>query len=412
MAVANAAQKSLAFKKETAWDTAAGVSGGQLLRRVTSDLALERSSFRSAEKVNHQQRADMRLGVKSVPGTINGELSPGTYKAFIQSLLRRDFTTGVNSTALVNVTAAAGPPGTFTRAAGSFLTDGFKIGDIIRWAGWTTTATANNARNYRITALTATVMTVGTAATGVAGQPEAVIAKAAGDSVTATVVGKKTFIPVTGHITDSYSIEHWFADVAQSELFTGCRIGSMQLSLPSEGMATVRFGVLGRNMIPASAQYFTTPTAPTTAGIAAAVNGLLRVGASDNQVVTGIDLTVDFGLQGTKPAVGSILLPGILYGPQVSITGQLTAYFEDAVIRDAFIAETESQLAIQLALGSGIAADFLTLVMSRIKFTGAQKDDGDRGIEQTLPFEALLDTVGGTGIATENTSLSIQDTLA
>ena len=412
MTIANAANKSIAFKKETNWDTAAGASGAQYLRRLDSDLSLAKDSYESNEKSTTFQVSDFRHGVRRVEGTLNGELSPGTYKAFMQSLLRRDFVTGINSTALTNVTAAAGPPGTFTRAAGSWISDGFKVGDVVRWTGWATTATANNTRNYRITALTALIMTVGTAATGASGQPEAVIAKAAGDSVTCTVVGKKTYIPVTGHTNDSYSIEHWFSDVAQSELFTGCRIGSMQLSLPATGLATVRFGVLGRNVTTATSQYFSSPTAVTTAGIAAAVNGLLRIGTSDIAVVTGMDLTVDFGLQGTKPVVGSNLLPGILYGPRARVTGNLTAFFEDATLRDAFLNETESSLAVQLVLGTSVSADFLNIVMSRLKFGGAAKDDSDQGIEQSLPFVALLDGNGGASANTENTTISIQDSLA
>ena len=403
MTIASAGNKRVGLKKESAWGTLAGATGAQLLRRLSSDLSLDKDTYESAEKVDHQQVQDMRHGVKRVTGTLNGELSPGTYKLPMQSILRKDFVTGVNSTALTNVTAAAGPPGTFTRAAGSFLTDGFKVGDIIRWTGWTTTGTNNNTRNYRITVLTATVMTV--VGTG----NEVVAAKASGDSVTATVVGKKSHIPIASHTSDSYTIEHWFADIAQSEQFVGCRFGGMDLSLPATWLATIAMRVLGRDMVSGTAAYFTTPTAAPETGIAAAVNGLLRVGTSDLVVVTGADISVDLGLVASDPVVGSNLLPGIFFGPRARVTGTLTAFFEDAVLRDAFINETVSSLAIQLALGSAIDAGFLNIVIPKLKFGGARKDDPDTAIKQTLPFVGLLDTDGGAGEDTEETTISVQD---
>ena len=403
MTIASAGNKRVGLKKESAWGTLAGATGAQLLRRTTSDLSLEKDTYESGEKVDHQQVQDYRHGVKRVTGTLNGELSPGSYKLPMQSILRKDFVAGSTTGALIVVTAAVGPPGTFTRSTGSYFTDGFKVGDIVRWTGWATTGTANNDRNYRITVLTATVMTV--VGTG----NEVVAAKAAGDSVTCTVVGKKSWIPVASHTSDSYTIEHWFADIAQSEQFVGCRFGGMDISLPATGMATISMRIVGRDMTPGTSAYFTTPTAPPETGIAAAVNGLLRVGTTDLVVVTGADISVDLGLQPAEPTVGSNLLPAIFFGPRARVTGTLTAFFEDAVLRDAFINETLSSLAIQLALGPAINADFLSFVISKMKFGGARKDDPDAGIKQTLPFVGLLDTEGGAGEDTENTTISVQD---
>ena len=311
------------------------------------------------------------------------------------------FVTGVNTTALTNVTAAAGPPGTFTRAAGSYLTDGLKVGDVGRWTGWTTTGTNNNSRNYRITVLTATVMTV----TGLL--DEVVAAKASGDSVTFTVTGKKTHIPATAHTNDSYTIEHNFPDIVQSEQFLGCKFGGMQIKLPATGLATVSFPVTGQDIVTSTAAYFITPTAAGTQGIAAAVNGSLRIGGVDVATVTGVDINLDLGLF-TEPVVGSNKVPSI--DPARSrVSGQLTAMFEDGVMRDAFKDETEIGLTVVLELSTSIAAEFIAFNMPRIKLGAADKDDGEKNLIQTLPFEALFNSAGGSGIATEKTSLSVQD---
>src|SRR5579864_848047 len=173
----------LGIKKESVWDTPAGASGAQLLRRTTMIIDLAKAAYRATEKVSTAQTSDMRHGVKSVPGTLSGELAPGSFNLPFQSVIRQDFQSGATTGPIITVAAVAGPPGTFTRSAGSFITDGFKVGDVVRWTGWATTGATNNNRNYRITALSATVMTV----TGLLN--EIVGAKIAGDTVTCTVVG-------------------------------------------------------------------------------------------------------------------------------------------------------------------------------------------------------------------------------
>jgi hypothetical protein len=411
MTIASGIETIVSYKKETPPGTiATGGAGGTAFRRTSLELNIEKETYQSSEKASHGQIQDFRHGVRRAPGTLSGDLSPLTYAPFMAAVLGKDFATGATTGALTNVTAAATAPGTFTRAAGSFLTDGFKIGDVVRWTGWTTTATGNNSRNYRITNLTATVMTVGTAATGAVGMPEAVLAKAAGDSVTCTVVGKKSWIPTTGRTFDAYTFEKWFPDIAQSERYYGVRLSGMRIQLPASGNATVQFTLIGKDVATGASQYFTSPTAETTTGINASIDGYLRAAGGDIALATGMDLTIDLGITG-DPVVGSNTIPAFFKG-RANVTGTMTAYFEDATLRDAFFNETEVSLYVMLRTGSGIAADFLNLALGRVKLSGSSKTDPDGGIIQTIPFQALLNTAGGTGIAHELTTISIQDSAA
>lgn len=407
MAIASGTAVVVGYKKETTAGTLAGASGAQLLPRVTLALDLNKDTYASDTKTTTYQVSDFRHGVRRVGGSLDGNLAPGVFKLAMQSVLRKDFVAGATTGAIITVTAAAATPGTFTRSSGSFLTDGFKKGDVVQWTGWATTGTANNSRNYRITALTATVMTVGTATTGAVGAAEAVTAKAAGDSVTCTVVGKKSYVPVTSQTSDSYTIEKWFADISQSEQYTGCRFASMKVSLPATGLAKVSFGIVGKDLTTGTAVYFTSPTAVMSSTETAAVNGTLRVAGVDVATVTSLEFTIDHGISG-EPVVGANTIPQLFYG-LARVTGQFTALFEDATMRDLFINETESSISAVLTTNSTITAGVLAFNMSRIKVGGAAKSDVDLGVVQTFPFTALLDTAGGTGIATENTVLSIQD---
>ena len=150
MAVGCAAQgtfKKLAYKKETTFGTAAGAAGGSLIRRAEGTLNLSKEGYESNEIRTDYQVSDFRHGVRDVKGTLSGELSPKSYADFFAAALSKNFAAGVSATALTDITASATAPH-FVRAAGSFLVDGFKVGDVVRWSGFT--AVANNACNYDI----------------------------------------------------------------------------------------------------------------------------------------------------------------------------------------------------------------------------------------------------------------------
>ena len=74
----------------------------------------------------------LALVVGLLAGTLNGELSPGTYADFMAAALRRDFAAVSALTGLSITIAGSGPTYTVTRASGSWLTDGFKRGRVVR----------------------------------------------------------------------------------------------------------------------------------------------------------------------------------------------------------------------------------------------------------------------------------------
>ncbi|NSX15980.1 hypothetical protein HTY52_18000 [Cupriavidus taiwanensis] len=408
MPIAKGLFKQLRYKLQTGQGIAAGTTGGQILRRVTSDIALNKDTYQSEEIRSDQQIADFRHGVRRVAGTINGEISPGTYADLIAAILRRDFAavaaiTGVSITIALGSLLGTVQTYTVTRGAGSYLTDGVKAGDVVRLTAGTFNA-ANLNKNLLVLSLTATALTV-IPLNGVAMVAEGPIA-----SATVSVPGKKTFVPTTGH-TDKYiTFEHWFADISQSERFTDCKLAQMDLNLPATGMATLAAQVQGLDMVSAAAAYFAAPASETTSGVVAAVNGVLLAGGAPVGLVTGMSASINANLTG-DPVVGQNTLPD-LYPGRVVVTGQFTAYFQDAVLRDAFVNETEIGITAALTTGNTAAADFLALTMSRVKLGGAAKDDGEKGLIQTFPFQALLNGAGGAGTANEKTTISVQDSLA
>jgi hypothetical protein len=257
-----------------------------------------------------------------------------------------------------------------------------------------------------ITALTATIMT-GTMLDGVA-----VGAKAAGDSVTCVTMGKFASVPLTGHTDLSYSIEHYYSDLVLSEVFSGCKVSQIEVQLPATGMATIGVGIMGKDITTAGAEYFTSPTAQTTSGILAAVNGAIYVAGTAVANITGMNFTINGNMTG-EAVVGSNTKPDIFEG-RVQVSGQLTAFFESATLRDLFIDETLASINCVFTTANTAAADFVAFSFPSVKMGGAKKDDGDKGLIQTLPFTALLNTTGGTAttLSTLKTTLTIQDSTA
>lgn len=395
--------KQLAYKAEVTYGLVPAASAAQALRRVQSTIDLSKDTYQSSEIRTDQQMADFRHGVRRVGGKIGGELSAGTYKDFFAAALKRAFAAVAASTAVSVTIAGAGPTYTITRAAGSYLSDGYKLGMGIRLSVGALNA-ANINKNLLIVALTATVATV-LVMNGVAMVAEGPIT---GTTITAT--GKVTYVPTSGHTDSSFSIEHYYADLVQSEVFSGCKVDQITMALPPTGMATIDMDVKGQNITTAGAQYFTSPTTQTTTGAMAAVNGVVRVGGVTVASLTGLNISIDPNFSG-DPVVGSNTVPFMFPG-RVLVSGQMTAYFDSTTLRDAFVNETEIDLIAVFTADNTATADFIAMHIPRIKLGGSAKNDGEGGLVQTIPFQALLNNAGGAGIATEKTTFQLQDTQA
>lgn len=402
MSIASGVAKRVRFKAESAWGTLAGATGGQSLRRVSSDLDLKKDTYQSQEIRTDYQTADTRHGVRRVSGSISGELSPGTYQSFIAAALRQAFQSAA-TISRSDVTAQSSSP-QFATAAGDFIAAGFKLFDIVRWTGFAGgSATNNNSRNFLITALTATQMT------GVFLDGSSVAADSAGDSVTCTLVGKKTWVPSSSHTDTSFSIEHFFDDIDQSERFSGCKVNQIDLDLPPTGMATISMQFMGKDATYDTSEYFTSPTAETTTGLTAAVNGKLYANGTAVALLTGLKISIKGNMQEAGPVVGSNTIADISEG-RVTVDGEMSVLFTDATFRDYFDDETEISLAAILTVSSAAASDLISIVIPRIKVGGASKDDGEKSLVQTIPFTALKYVAGATNILA--TTISIQDSQA
>lgn len=397
--IAQGVAKQLRYAKQTGLGVIAATNGGQILRRTQDSLDLNKSTYQSAELRSDYQIADMRHGARTIAGDIQGEISPGTYADLIAGTLRGSFAAGATTGPQTTIAASAVAPH-FTRTGGSFLTDGLKVGSVFRASGFTNAA--NNATNFMITTMDAQHLTV-IQLNG----PVGIVTEAAGQSVTLSEVGKKAMIPQSNFADTYFTFEHWFSDIGQSEVFSDCKVSQLDLSLPATGMSTIKAAIMGLNFQSGQAAYFPAPAPESSSGILAAVNGALLVGGQQVGLVTGLTLTINGNLK-TDAVVGSNVGPDVFDG-SIAVTGQITAYFKDASLRDIFVNETESSVVCAMTTSNAANADFVSFTLPRIKLSSAKKDDGQKGIVATLAFTALVNVAGGAGTATDATTVSFQD---
>lgn len=396
MAISQGVSKRVAYKKETNWGDLPGATGAKEIRRVTATFNLTKETYESQEIRSDYQVASFSHGVRSVDGSINGELSPGTYSDFIASAVAKDFVAGLTIASVTADIAAAVGLGTkaftVTRSTGSWITDGVRVGMLVQFTG--ATNPENNTNNVLVIGVSALVLTVQvlsdtmlvaeTAATLAVAQP-----------------GKQTWAPLTGHTDDSYTFEEWYADIAQSEVYTGNKVGSVAMQLPSTGLVTCDVTFMGKNLQQdGTVAYFTTPTAANTEGIFAAVSGAVVVNGVPRALITSADFTIDRGLEAAN-VIGSNFAADVFTG-RIRVNGNISTYFSDGQFRDYFNDETEISLVFALTNGTEKDAAAMTFAMPRVKLGSDGKQDGEMGITRDHSFVALLKE--------NDTTIYLQDT--
>lgn len=412
MSLAEGTQCSLAYKaystgvissnSQPTSSSDPGASGGQFIRRVSSTMKLGKDTYRSNEMRPDRQIADFRHGVKRASGQISGEFSPATYWDLFEASLRGTKAAAVTASQS-DFTSVIVSGSTFVFAAGNPHTKGFRVGDIIQFTNLLTSA--NNSKNFLILSLggsnnrTVTVYPT----------PDAMTTDSA---FTVAQIGKSLYMPSTSFVSRKFALEHQFTDIDYSHLFTECRVGGFNIQLPATGLATVDFNFMGRDMelyAGGAAPFFTAPTAVTTTGIFAAVNGLLRVGGSTVGVVTGLNVQLALNPE-SNAVVGQNYVPEIFLAP-ADITGQITAMLEDNTLVTSFKNETEVEILCYLTTTSDSNTPAASIYLPRVKLgDAAVAVQGGAAQTLTIPFQALKYATAGSGI--EATTIRLCDTQA
>lgn len=404
--IAQGINKTVAYKKQTALGSAGSGSGGTLLRRVTASLSVAKDTYENNEIVSHQQSTGSTHGIARSSGTINGLLSGASFMPFIGSLLRKDpaATSAISSLSLT--IAASSSNYTITRAAGDFLTGGIKIGDVIQLSGGSLNAN-NLAKNIVVVGATATVITGNVLNSGDTLTAEGPIA-----SCTVTVMGKKSWVPTSGHTNDYYTVEEWFSDITRSRLYPDMQIGMVDVAMPATGNVTCNTTLVGLGACDKSgSQVLTTPTAAPTTSVFASVSGAVYVGGTRYGTITSMNLQINGNVTQGEATIGSATISDVTRG-RILVSGSFSYVFDSETLATPFDNETATSLILVLADARTAGANTMAFTMSRVKLFSADPDDGEKQIVSSVNFTAEIDGSGGASLANHQTIISVQDSQA
>jgi len=211
-----------------------------------------------------------------------------------------------------------------------------------------------------------------------------------------------TNVLTVGTTLKSFSIEDAANDISQFRLFTGCAVSTMAISIKPNAMVEATFGVVGKNLTQAGTSVDPVKTAASNNQPFDAYSGQFRIADAGGTpvatpIVTSFDFTVTNSLAPTY-VIGSNNTPQLEYG-MAQVEGNITAYFEDALLLNRFLNETETLLEIFVDDPTGLSE--YGFRFPKVKINAADVPvEGPTSRLITLPFVALYDT-------TLNTSLRI-----
>lgn len=367
----------VAIKRETDTGVAPGDTGAVQLQITDSPgMELTRGQILSNVKRRDLTKPMGRLGGKSATGSYNGELIVGgALDLLLESITRGAWVPEVTITeATAGLTSIKTTANTITATAGSWITAGVRVGDIITLTDHSTAE--NNGLRLRVTAVTALDITV-------AGNP--LTANAVADTAFELVILKKLTNPAAP-IRYSHAIEQYDVDIDQSELFLGCRLIGLSMSFKPNSPATFVATFLGLDrqiLLTGTSPYYTAPTAPSGLSLVAD-DSAIRYDGADVTSFTGLDLDFQITAAGI-PVIGSVVSPDV-FDNDLSVTGTITGLRSDFANLTKFDAETEFELSVLLSEPNTSPAACIGLHLPRVKIgkLSAPVGGGDGAKVETL----------------------------
>lgn len=191
----------------------------------------------------------------------------------------------------------------------------------------------------------------------------------------------------------SFTMERAFTDIGQHQVFSGCHISSMKLSIKPNAIVTGSFTVVGKGSALLTTPLDAAPAASQTHAPLDAVSGALKEGGNVVGYVTGIELTLDNGID-PKYIVGSTDA-GAFTAKKSNVSGTVSVFFAGQDMIQKFLKEEPSSLEVSL----GGASKSYKLLLPLIKYSGSDNPvNDDDAILLNMPFQAILDHATGTNI--------------
>ena len=221
------------------------------------------------------------------------------------------------------------------------------------------------------------------------------------DLLEATLCGTwATNVLKAGTTRRSFTIERHHEDIGVYLRSTGCSFNTMSLSVAPNAMVTGSFGVIGQALTSSTTAITgSTYNAETTTEPFDSFTGSINEGGSAVAVVTGIEFTLENGIE-PQYVIGSdkTIEPPI---GKSRVTGAVTVFVQNKTLLDKFINETSSSIDFTLTDSAG--NDYL-FDFPNIKYnSGNPEVAGEGSVTVTLDFVALYDATDSSQIVITRT---------
>lgn len=182
----------------------------------------------------------------------------------------------------------------------------------------------------------------------------------------------------------SLVLEKGFPKINSYAKYNGCKISKISISAGGDGEVTATITVMGCDEKISTATMTATPTEPVMNRLNNFMADLL-LGNDKTATVTAFTMDIDFGLDGDTYAIGGKGYRTAVNEGLITITGSMTAFFNDNTYLE--MAETSTETSAELVFAVGDMQ--LSLLLPEIQFSrNSPAVDGPSGIKQELQYSA------------------------
>ncbi len=193
-----------------------------------------------------------------------------------------------------------------------------------------------------------------------------------------------------GTTSRSFTIEEGFLDIVQYRRFTGCRINTIDITVPPGDFATMNFGIVGAGLTTSQTALDATETAVLGSTEMTHIGGTFTVGGTAIKATT-LSLKLD-NQMAPAYALGSSAALDVIWKESM-VSGSVTVYYEDLVMYNRFLNETTAALSFTLSDGTN---NYIVAVPKAKFNTGAIALTGSGEMFVTMAYVGLFDSSTGT----------------
>lgn len=374
----------VAFKEQASGlgsPEASGAGGTGLRTNPSPGMGLNVTAIPNNEVRRDGMKSRSRLGSYDAQAVYELNLRVGEADALWEALNRG---TWVASSTLTEATGSLGAitiaSNVVTATAGSWITQGIRVGMVVKLTG--TGETANNDVWVRVVAVTASALTV-------ASNPGLTDASEA----TWTLTIAKHLL--NGTTERYFTLEERLGDVDRAQKGEDMKVASARVQVGANGIATVTFTLRGTDVVvlgTGETPHFTSPTYSTSIGLVL-LDGYARVNGADVLDLTSLDFTLNADAE-TVAVTGQRKSPDVFMG-NIGVDGSVSGIVNDLSEFTALKNETNIELFLIFAENEADPADFISFYFGNTIYTGHSKPLGQDGpLIETLPFNGGVDERG------------------